>query len=482
MAHPSEIPAGYFFNGGVRWNPESMKGSVPFFAIKNLSVVPNAVSAAYDMMETDRKALWSMVKKNADVLSSAAASRGFSLREGGLSFNTGVIVTNDLAMACIRASDGSTKTFVGGKQFIEFEDGENSDDDRICNEMEHEKIATASASLFSEIKNDVRTGILTRLVNAACSACGTLSERQKVIENAKAKTLGQYIVENLRLDQRVAHQMDGLVSQVELARDICYKRRQKGGTFKSTLDEMVAMVNVDFASVLEEAAKLTRTHWAKCPVCVPEKNENNCSDEEEREKMLRVGVPFRVALESMAGKFKCINTCDLACCQSLYFVLLCTLALKFENERRSREVPFEQSTQLMAELLLRGDIESARVVMERIKISRENKIVKTSLYKYYNSASDCLVYLFEPSRIIGSKMPSMTVEDLKRAITHLAESKVTGKIWNCTDSRFFGNMMDIEMIQEEEAVCGSERQLPFVTGVYHTGVVEIAAACLSVKL
>ena len=119
VADPSDVPAGYYNNGGVRWNPESMKGSVPFFAVKNLCVVPNAVSMAYDIMDAEKKVLASMVKKNADIFSTASATSGFSLREGTLSFNTGVIVTNDLAMACIRASEGSNKAFVGGKQYTE---------------------------------------------------------------------------------------------------------------------------------------------------------------------------------------------------------------------------------------------------------------------------------------------------------------------------------------------------------------------------
>ena len=47
------------------------------------------------MIQTDKIAIASMIKKNADVLSSAAAISGFSLRKGALSFSTGVVVTND---------------------------------------------------------------------------------------------------------------------------------------------------------------------------------------------------------------------------------------------------------------------------------------------------------------------------------------------------------------------------------------------------
>ena len=479
VADPSEIPAGYF-NGGVRWNPESMKGSIPFFAVKNLSVIPNAVSTVYDIMDADKKALGSMIKKNADVFSSASATSGFSLREGALSFSTGVIVTNDLAMACIRASEGKNIAFVGGKQNIEFEpvDGDGHNDKR--SDEEPYKTATATASFFSEIMDDVRGGILSRLVNSACSASGSLAERQNVIDNAKSKMLGQYVVEDMRLDQRVADQMDALISQMETAREVCYKSRRQGGTYISMLDEMVAAVKVDFAPVLEQASNLTRLHWKKCPVCVPE----IAGEEEEikQEQQLSMGVPFRMALESMAGKYKCTNTCVLACCQSLYFVLLCTLALKFENERRHRGIPFERSTGLMAELLLDGDEDTAEVVMERIKIARKLEVVKTSLHKNYNSASDSLVFLFEPSRIVTSAMPSMKVETLKDAISTLSDSKATGKVWNYMDTRFFGQLADKETVQEEEAMTFIERQLPFVTGVYHAAAVEVAAACLSAKL
>lgn len=462
-ADAKEIPAGYYNSGGVRWNPENMKGSIPCFSVKNLSVVPNTVSTVYDMMDTDKKALGSMVKKNADVLCTASAISGFSLRPGALSFSTGVIVTNDLAMACIRATTNTdNKLFVGGKQHIEYED---EDSKQVLNEE------TAMASFFSEMKNDIKGGILSRLVAASCSACSTLSERQKVVEDAKNKTLNQYIVETMRLDKRVAEQMDALVNQVEIVKEICNKERQSGGMFKSQLDDMVAKVKVEFAPVLNEAAKLTRLHWTKCPVTIPEgKSEGGRGG----------GVPLRVALEAMAGKHKCTNTCDLACCQSLYFVLLCTLALKFENERRRRGIPFEEATPLLADMVFDGDENEAETAMKKIRVARIEETVKVTFPKNFNFDTDCLVYLFEPS--IHNNIASMTVETLKGAIYLLSESKVTGKVWNHTDRRFFGSLMDRDTTAEEEARCCAERQLPFVTGMYHTAAVEIAAASLSMKL
>ena len=46
----------------------------------------------------------------------------------------------------------------------------------------------------------------------------------------------------------------------------------------------------------------------------------------------------------------------------------------------------------------------------------------------------------------------------------------------------FGSLVDRETTAEKEARCCIERELPFVTGMYHTAAVEIAAACLSMKL
>nr|BDT63486.1 MAG: wsv514-like protein [Sesarmops intermedium nimavirus]GBG35578.1 wsv514-like protein [Sesarmops intermedium nimavirus] len=468
-ADPEEIPAGYYNSGGVRWNPENMKGSIPCFSVKNLSVVPNVVSTAYDIMDADKKALGSMVKKNADILCTACAISGFSLRPGALSFNTGVIVTNDLAMACVRATTTTNKDkklFVGGKQYIEYEDEEEENGQQVMDEE-----TTTTASFFSEMKNDIKGSILSRLVTASCSACSTIAERQKVVEDAKNRTLNQYIVETMGLDKRVAEQMDALVSQVETVKEICDKKRQNGGTFKSQLDDMVAKVKVKFAPVLNEAAKLTRLHWLKCPVTIPDGGDKESEGG---------GVPLRVALEAMAGKYKCINTCDLACCQSLYFVLLCTLALKFENERRRREIPFEEATSLLADMVFEGDEDEAEAVMKKIRVARREETIKITFPKNYNSDTDCLVYLFEPSKVMN--IASMNVESLKKIVSSLSESEVTGKVWNHTDRRFFGPLMDRETTAEEEARCCAERELPFVTGMYHTAAVEIAAACLSMKL
>ena len=350
--------------------------------------------------------------------------------------------------------------FVGGKQYIEYE-----------NEEEKDEVEETMTSFFSEMKKDIRRGILSRLVAASCSACDTMAERQKVIDDTKNKTLSQYIVETMGLDKRVAEQMDALVSQVEMVKEICNKKRQTDGTFKSRLDDMVAKVKVEFAPVLNEAAKLTRLHWSKCPVTIP----GGKNDRDEGR------VPLRVALEAMAGKYKCTNTCDLACCQSLYFVLLCTLALKFENERRRREIPFEEATSLLAGMFFDGDKNEAEAAMKNIRVARREEIVKVTFPKNYNVDTDCLVYLFEPSRVINN-IESMSVDTLKGTISSLSESKVTGKIWNHTDKRFFGSLVDRETTAEEEARYCAERELPFVTGIYHTATVEIAAACLSMKL
>ena len=459
-ANSEEIPAGYYNSGGVRWNPENMKGSIACFAVKNLSVVPNAVSTVYDMMDADKKALGSMVKRNADVLSTASAISGFSLRPGALSFNTGVIVTNDLAMACVRiATNNDKKLFVGRKQYEEEEEEKDKDEE------------TLTASFFSEMKSDIKGGVLSRLVDASCSSCSTIAERRKVVEDAKNKTLSQYIMETMGLDKRVAEQIDALVNQVEMVKEICDKKRQPNGTFKSHLDDMVGKVKVEFAPVLNKAARLTRLHWLKCPVTIPEG---------EKESEEGVGVPLKVALEAMSGKYKCTNTCDLACCQSLYFVLLCTLALKFENERRRREIPFEEATSLLADLVFDGDEDEAKTAMKKIRVARREKTVKITFPKNYNSDTDCLVYLFEPSKIIN--IASMSVENLKGVVSSLSESKTTGKVWNHTDKRFFGTLVDRETAAEEEAKCCVERELPFITGIYHAAAVEIAASCLSMKL
>lgn len=464
----SEIPAGYYNSGGVRWNPENMKGSIPCFSVKSLSVIPNAVSTAYDMLDGDKKALSSMVKKNADVLCSASAVSGFSLRKGALSFNTGVIVTNDLAMACIRTVENiikGQKFFVGGKQQVEYD---NDDDEE--EEKDEEPDAT---SFLLEMKNDISSSILSRLVKSSCSACGNITQRKKVLENAAEKKLADYIIDVMELDQRVADQMDALIHQLESVKEVCQKKRFPGGIYKSQLDDMVSKVKVNFGDVLKEAAAKTRLHWTKCPVTVPE---GKGSEQE--------GVPFRVALETISGKHKCTNTCDFASCLSLYFVLLTTLALNLENDRRRMNVSMNSKffETLIAKRVFEGDVDAAKMAMERIKTARRLNTVKTCFPNIYNWDSDCLVYLFEPCRIPNLTTTSMTVEDLRRAIASLSESKSTGKIWNYSDERFFGKLMDKRSTCENEARCCVEQKLPFMTGLYHVAAVEIAAACLSIML
>ncbi|AUO15045.1 WSSV222 [White spot syndrome virus] len=39
------------------------EGSVPAFSVKNLSVVPNAITSVYKMVESDKTAIKSMIAK-----------------------------------------------------------------------------------------------------------------------------------------------------------------------------------------------------------------------------------------------------------------------------------------------------------------------------------------------------------------------------------------------------------------------------------
>lgn len=439
----SQPPAGYYNSGGVRWNHENMKGCIPCSAVKNLSVVPNAVSTVYEMLDADKKALNAMVKKNADVLSSACALSGFSLRKGALSFNTGVIITNDLAMACVN------DRFVNSYE-VEFEEEEGGK-----SRAEQEAAATP-------INRDIKGSIMSRILHSTCSACSNSRERMAAIDLAKGGDLTTYIRAVMELDPRVASQLEALVDQLENVREICNKKRKPGGAYESKLDDMVSQVKVNFGNVLREAAAKTKLHWAKCPVTVPEG-----------------GSAFTVALEAMAGKYKCTNTCDTACCQSLYFVLLTTLALNLENERRASGIPLES---LVAEQVFQGDVKLAKVAVARIRTAREAGTVKTCFPKQYNQDTDSLVFLFEPFRISNAPLASMKAEDLRRSVASLGESKVTGRIWNHEDGRFFGVIRDTESMDEDTSRYGTEHELPFFTGLYHTAAVELAAACLSVLL
>ena len=475
VADGGDIPAGYFNMGGVRWNPENMKGSLSCFTIKNLSVVPNAVTTAYDMMHNDKTAITSMVKKNADVLSSAAAFSGFSLRKGALSFNTGVVIANDLAMACIKTAENINTAFVGTQHNVDFEDGDVSFDEgeqrrqRVWEERAQREDAVAS--FLCDMKKNIDEGILARILNSTCSTCPGALERERAVNLAAGKNLSKYITDVMELDPRVAVQMDALVKQLDIIREVCNKKRTPGGAYKSLLDVMVSNVEINMADVFKIAADKTNLHWSRCPVTVPDGK--GIGDDAQI---------FKVALQAMAGLHKCTNTCDIACCQSLYFVLLSSLALNLENERRASGVATSNFSKLLAQRVFEGDERMAEIAVARIMRARELDIVKTCFPTTYNRDTDTVILLFEPFRMPNHPTASMTLEDIKMTVSSLSETKTIGKIWNCSDQRFFGAIKDRESMDEDAALYGVEHQLPFHTGMYHRPALEIAAACLSVYL
>nr|BDX27134.1 MAG: DNA polymerase [White spot syndrome virus] len=516
-AEEGEVPAGYFNAGSVRWDATNMKGSVPAFSVKNLSVVPNAITSVYKMVESDKTAIKSMIAKNVEVLCSTSANTGFSLRRGALSFNTGVIVTKDVAMACIRSLNNKQMLlFVGGgKDYGEDDDdddeeaeeedeenGENEENKGDCvtekkipgrstnkdvgeetktsekTEGERKGSKTAkgkteeiASSLSKCGKKDARDVILDRLLKATHSSCTNNEERTRVLQQYSNCTLSSYTTSVMKLDQRVADQMENLISQLDQIRNLSNKKRQeKGGPFKSELDAMVAAVKVKFFPVLDASRKLTQDHWKKCPVSIPETRE---------EKPL-MGVPFEVALNSLIGKHKCTDTCDMACCQSLYFVLLYTLALKFENERLARQIGLDDSVDLMAEMLFGGDKLLAQEVLKRVKDAQDRKLVKSLLPLNYNHDTNTIIFLFESLRFAQKPVAGMSVSEIKDAVRGLAFSTTTGTVWNYTDERFFGPLYNMDELCNERV--NGNCKLSFITGIYHTAAVELAAACLSCVL
>nr|BDT63060.1 MAG: wsv514-like protein [Trachysalambria curvirostris nimavirus] len=476
-ADPKDVPLGYFNNSrGVRWNWESMRGCIPSFSIKNFSVVPNAIMTAYDMVENDKKALSAMIKKTADVLSTASAKTGFSLRPGALSYSTGVVVANDLATACIRIADQQfgQDPFVGNGRYVNCYDDDN-DNSIQENQSDSCGCSDIGKNISVPKKEDIRDDILARIVHSAQSACDTVAARNRVATQAKSEGLNRYINQVMCLDKRVADQLDALVSQFHTVKSVSNKKRQPDGAYKSALDDMVAQAKVKFTHVLSEVAHSIKLHWQSCPVTAPD-------DGTGREE----GAIFKIALDALSGQHKCTNTCTLSCCQSLYFVLLTTLALNFENERRRMLIPLSKATDMMSEQLFGGCQEEANEALRQISIARRLNIVRVSFPRYYNIDTDCLIYLFEADRakllVDSSSVASMTAAEIREAILRLSESKTTGKIWNSGDARFFGHLIDRDKRDAEVASRQTEEILPFVTGVYHRVSVEIAAACLAARL
>nr|GAV93177.1 DNA polymerase [Chionoecetes opilio bacilliform virus] len=460
LADTSEIPAGYYNKGGVRWNAEYMKGSLSCHTIKNMSVVPNAIAKIYDMLQADKTTINSSIKKIANVLSTAAALSGFSLRKGALSFNTGVIITNDLALMCIKMVEKDTQAFKGLRHNTEFEEEE-------FDEQEDEISSNVTVSI-SDMKNNTEEGILARLLTSTWATCPGETEREKAVALASDKKMGMYLTNIMELDPRVASQTNALIRQSDIVKDVCTKKKTEG-IYMSKLDKMVAEAKVNFGDVLKVAAAKTKSHWSKCPGTIPI---GRGLDNEE----------FRSTLQALSGEYKCTKTCDSACCQSLYFVILTTLALKIENERRRAGIIIKNMGPLLAQRVFGGDRRMAEIAVTRILAARRDNIVMECFPKSYNRDSDRVVLLFEHLRIPNKPVASMTVGDICNATCKLSETKTTGKIWDCVSLSFFGQIQNVESMDEDMACHGVEQLLTFHTGTYHRSALEIAAACLSVYL
>nr|BDT63133.1 MAG: wsv514-like protein [Sicyonia whispovirus] len=480
LLSPEDLPKGFFNAGCVRWNWQNMKGSVPASAVKNLSVVPNPVTTVYEMMDADRKALSAMVKRVADVLCSAASGTGFSLRRGALSFNTGVLVTTNLAMACLRAPEpGSLNGFFSGVEFAHSPGEDTSSSEGMFSPGYGTPREGASTFPPLASKTDPRRETKQRLLAALASSCINSDEQKRLEGAATGMGLARFVEDFMRVDPRVPAQMEAVMAQLESAKRMCNKKKATGGQYESEIDRLVAVCQVDFFRLLQMAAEHTRAHWKKCQVTAPPP-----ATEGEGKIPPPGGVSFSVTLDAFLGKYKCTNTCDMACTQSLYFVLLTTLALKHENKRREAKLHHGSAGHIamFADHLAGGSRDMARTAICRVENARMNETVKNAFPRNYNHDTDCLVYLFEPSKVVGSMASSMGAEEITAQIKELSVALATGRIWDPQDRRFFGRVVGRKERTAELAFTAQEQELVFVTGLYHTAAVEIACACLSVIL
>lgn len=412
------VPTGYFNNKSVKWDAEMMRGLVPGSVVKSLSVVPNTIRTVMEMVRSDAKNIESVIEECVDTLTTASTgTSGFSLKKRALCFNTGILCSDTLVRAVL---SGKAAWRADGYEDVVKKDEENNI------EEEEGLIPTAKKSSVKISLEKIRERILN------CMVYDDILFNKNVDPNTL--DLKGLMCDKLRVDDRVYEQLCSLVDQLTTSKDMTTKKRV-GKERVSALDEMIAAVEIDFDRVVDICADRMVQHCKKCPVIMPDNKNDHL---------------FKKVLDLLAGKVKCTATCVNATCQSLDFVQLCTLALREVNRRR-RTDEFDVS---MADY-------------------NTEEMVKAAFGPRFNRELDAVVFLFDEPAAPMSKAR------IDKRIRDGASSLTTGAVYNPDDGRFFGGLMDRDgMLEESLLQRGSVLELPFVTGIYHREVVELAVSRL----
>lgn len=252
------VPSGYYSSGCVRWNSDLMRGLLPCSAIKNMSVLPNTIDTVFKMIDTDKKANNDMIKLVTDVLNdSLSGLTAFSLKKGALSFNTGVIVAHALARACL-LNDRQEITAAELTSPLEKKKTTNN----------HNNVAIMKETNMVDLRVHEQ---LERLI--------------KQLQLIKTLTMKNQPSTNRLQTQMMATKKQTAAAAAVVAAAAATSAApspsataalssfppKKTTTRKKTnlLEDMIALVEVDFGDVLRVCSNRIREHWVKCPMIRP---------------------------------------------------------------------------------------------------------------------------------------------------------------------------------------------------------------------
>lgn len=426
-----DVPIGYFNSKSVKWDPETMRGLVPGTVVKSLSVIPNTIKSILEMVKTDAKNVETIIEETVSALITASSSTsGVAFRKKALCYNTGSLCSDTMARRVISEKKCIKKDFKD-----EDDDGEEPDIAQAEGGEEEDDAAsdtTTAASSSSTTNRHIKyttDGVKDRILK--CMLYDTVIFNNPSCPVSFSSDLKELVNKKLNMDERVYEQLEDLINQLHTIKSLVVKKNKEK---TSELDEMIAAVNIDFDTVADICAQRMVQHCKKCEVIIPE------------DKSLSM---FEKILDVFASKEKCTATCVNATCQTLDFVLLCTLALRGIKEDKG-----EFETQIIQE-------------------ASNRESVKKSFGKHFNNKLDAVVLL------VDEPLSHLDRHGIDKLIRKHSYSVKTGQVYNPDDGRFFGGLLDRDAMVEKVLSEGGEAvDLPFVTGLYHRDVVELAVSKL----
>nr|BDT62765.1 MAG: wsv514-like protein [Metapenaeus joyneri majanivirus] len=466
-----------------RWNPSTETGIVAVSTLKNLGVVCYTINSITELIKKDCESLMKILVPTLESLDNVARGEGFSLANGSLSYNTGVLVADILVKFLIntcfkslhlKLSNNNDVVIMNDGEREEYNEEElsnnnissNSNIDNNNNNSNSNDYDNSTKKYHNDNNNNNNnnknnnnnTTFTTMMLRPLVSKLdvifyslkrgkGRVGVPQINLFNNKGDddtTTTTTTTNNNILDKFLSLSLKDKIEILSctfqchpsvfydinsLIKIWCRAREYKTPTRKNEETPLSHLINNNarpcIFKVLKACAIHVHKHAITCNIKLDiptEQSDNNFK------------IEFLKQLLTLIAHGNCLETCVLAGADALFFNLLYCLFLRREHEKYEKNTLYVTESDKLASVF-NGNVdifisnETIRLLAHDFyRLVRGNEIVKNCFKDRYNPATNSLIFLAEPSEWLSGNNKIMPCLKKNNKITWYNFEKISASI------------------------------------------------------